>query len=164
MRVKGLAWLGIPAGDYAAAVRFFGETLGLEVAFDSGNTVELAAGNGDRIQLLRPGHRYFGFYRSHGARTVPLLEVDVLDQASAELAGGGAELLGGPESDGTWTWPTFRVPEGNIRSLGARMALVERARYAEADVHPEGRRCINIYIDRLRVDHNLAANDAKSAK
>jgi hypothetical protein len=30
-------------------VRFFGETLGLEVAFDEGNTVELAAGNGDRI-------------------------------------------------------------------------------------------------------------------
>lgn len=26
MRVKGLVWLGIPADDYAAAVRFFGET------------------------------------------------------------------------------------------------------------------------------------------
>ena len=31
----------------------------------------------------------------HGARIVPLLEVDDLDQASAELARGGAELLGG---------------------------------------------------------------------
>jgi len=119
---KGLVWLGMPAGAYAAAVRFFGETLGLEVAFDAGNTVELAAGNGDRIQPFGPGHRYFGFYRSHGARTVPLLEVDVLDQASAELAGGGAELLGGRESDGTWTWLTFRAPDGNIHSLGARMA------------------------------------------
>jgi hypothetical protein len=49
---KGLAWLGIPGGDYAAAVRFFGETLGLELAFDTGNTVELAARNGDRIQLF----------------------------------------------------------------------------------------------------------------
>jgi hypothetical protein len=28
MRVKDLAWLGIPAGAYAAAVRFFGETPG----------------------------------------------------------------------------------------------------------------------------------------
>ena len=52
MRVKGLVWLGMPAGDYAAAVRFFGETLGLEVAFDSGNILELAAGNGDRIQAI----------------------------------------------------------------------------------------------------------------
>jgi catechol 2,3-dioxygenase-like lactoylglutathione lyase family enzyme len=81
MRVKGLAWLGIPARDYAAAVRFFGETLDLEVAFDAGNTVELTAGNDDRIQLFGPGHRYFEFYRSHGDSTVPLLEVDDLDQA-----------------------------------------------------------------------------------
>ena len=47
--------------------------------------MELAAGNGDRIQLFGPGHRYFEFYRSHGASIVPLLEVDDLDQASAEL-------------------------------------------------------------------------------
>ena len=92
------------------------------MAFDAGNTVELAAGNGDRIQLFGPGHRYFEFYRSHGASIVPLLEVDDLDQASAELARGGAELLGEPESDGTWTWLTFRAPDGNIHSLGARMA------------------------------------------
>ena len=90
MRVKGLVWLGIPAGDYAAAVRFFAQTLGLEVAFDDGNTVELAAGNGDRIQLFGPGRRYFEFCRSHGASIVPLLEVDDLDQASAELVRGGA--------------------------------------------------------------------------
>lgn len=122
MRVKGLVWLGIPAGDYAAAVRFFGETLGLEVAFDEGNTVELAAGNGDRIQLFGPGHRYFEFFRGQGARIVPLLEVDDLDQARAELLRGGAELLGGPESDGAWAWLTFRAPDGNTYSLGARTA------------------------------------------
>jgi predicted enzyme related to lactoylglutathione lyase len=122
MRVKGLVWLGIPAGDYAAAVRFFGTTLGLEVAFDEGNTVELAAGNGDRIQIFGPGHRYFEFYRRQGASIVPLLEVEDLDQASAELVRGGAELLGEPESDGTWTWLAFRAPDGNIHSLGARLA------------------------------------------
>ena len=71
---------------------------------------------------IRPGHRYFEFCRSHGASIVGLLEVDDLDQASAELARGGAELLGEPESDGTWTWLTFRAPDGNIHSLGARMA------------------------------------------
>jgi hypothetical protein len=38
--------------------------------------MELAAGNDDRIQLFGPGHRSFEFYRSHGASTVPLLEVD----------------------------------------------------------------------------------------
>jgi hypothetical protein len=48
--------------------------------------------------------------------------VDDLDQASAELARGGADVLGGRESDGTWTWLSFRMPDGNIHSLGARMA------------------------------------------
>ena len=80
MRVKGLAWLGIPPPGTTRPVRFFGETLGLEVAFDAGNTVELTAGNGDKIQLFGPGQRYFEFYRSHGDSIVPLLEVDDLDQ------------------------------------------------------------------------------------
>ena len=84
--------------------------------------MELTAGNGDRIQLFGPGHRYFEFCRSHGASIVPLLEVDDLDQASAELVRGGAELLGELESDGTWTWLTYRAPDGNIHSLGARTA------------------------------------------
>ena len=48
MGVKGLAWAGIPAGDFAARPDF-GEALGLEFAFDAGNTVELTAGNADRI-------------------------------------------------------------------------------------------------------------------
>ena len=80
MRGKGLAWPGIPAGDYAAGP-VLGETLDLEVAFDAANTAELTAGNGDRIQLFGPGQRYFEFYRSHGDSTVPLLKADDLDQA-----------------------------------------------------------------------------------
>ena len=99
--------------------------------------MKLTAGNGHRIQLPGPGHRSFEFYRSHGASTVPLLEMDDPDQARPSLARGGAGLLGGPESDGTWTWLTFRAPDGNIHSPGARMAqpagkktLVERARHA----------------------------------
>jgi hypothetical protein len=45
-----------------------------------------------------------------------------VDQARAELVRSDAELLGGPESDGAWTWLTFRAPDENIRSLGARTA------------------------------------------
>ena len=61
-------------------------------AFDAWNTVELAAGNDDRIQLFGPGHRYFELYRSHGVSIVPLLEMDDLDQASTELPRGGADF------------------------------------------------------------------------
>jgi len=120
MRIKGLVWLGIPADNYGAVVQFFTQTLGFEVAFDDAGTVELTAENDDRVQLFGPGHRYFEFYRSRGASIVPLFEVDDLDQARDELAGGGAEIVGEPESDGVWTWLTFRAPDGNIHSLGAR--------------------------------------------
>jgi hypothetical protein len=41
MRVKGLVWLGIPVDDYASAVRLFAESLGLDVAFDEANSMEL---------------------------------------------------------------------------------------------------------------------------
>jgi len=81
MRIKGLVWLGIAAGDYATAVQFFTQTLGLEVAFEEAGTVELSAENDDRIQLFGPGHRYFEFYRSRGAGMVALFEVANLDQA-----------------------------------------------------------------------------------
>jgi hypothetical protein len=87
-----------------------------------GTPWNLPPGNGDRIQLLGPGHRYFEFYRRHGDSTVPLLDVDDLDQARPSRPRGGAELPGEPESDGTWTWLTFRAPDGNIHSLGARIA------------------------------------------
>lgn len=120
MKVKALVWLGIPADDYGSTIRFFAQTLGLEVAFDEDRTMELAAGNGDKVQVFAPGHRYFEFYRGHSARIVPLFEVDDLDQAPAELARSGTEILGEPESDGVWTWLTFRGPDGNIHSLGAR--------------------------------------------
>jgi predicted enzyme related to lactoylglutathione lyase len=120
MRIKGIVWLGIPTDEYAAAAQFFTQTLGLEVAFDEAGTMELAAENDDRFQLFGPGHRYFEFYRGRGARIVPLFEVDNLDQARDELARGGTEIVGDPESDGVWTWLTFRAPDGNIHSLGAR--------------------------------------------
>jgi predicted enzyme related to lactoylglutathione lyase len=120
MRVKALVWLGIPVDDCAGAGAFFARTLGLEVAFDEPDTVELAAANDDRIQLFGPGHRYFELFRSHGAAVVPLFEVEDLDQARAELMRSGAEIVAGPESNAVWTWLTFRGPGGNIYSRGAR--------------------------------------------
>ena len=70
--------------------------------------------------MTAPGRSGIWAWRS--TRIVPQLEVDDLNQASAELACGGAELLGQPESDGTWTWLTFRALDGNIHRLGASIA------------------------------------------
>jgi hypothetical protein len=57
------------------------------VAVDERNTVEPAAGNGNKIQRSGPGHRHFDFCRGQGARIVPPLKVDP-DQAGAEPARG----------------------------------------------------------------------------
>lgn len=70
MRVKVWPGWASPPGT-TRPVRFFGETLGLEVAFDAGNTVELTAGNGDRIRLFGPGHRYFGSAPASGGLCLP---------------------------------------------------------------------------------------------
>jgi hypothetical protein len=103
----------LPAGTLPA---------GAHVAFDEGDTVKLSTENGDRVQLFSPGHRYFGLYRNQAARIVPLFEVDNLEEAHAELIRAGAEIIGEPEADGVWTWLTFRGPDGNLHSLGARRA------------------------------------------
>ena len=60
----------------------------------------------------------FQFCRSQGV--VPLLEVDDLDQARAELVRDGAELLGRPESDGAWAWLTFRCGCYAVTGRGSR--------------------------------------------
>ena len=121
MRAKGLAWLGIPAGDYAA-----------------GPVLRRDPGPGSCLRCRE--HR--GTYRRERRQDPatrprpPLLRVLPKPRrqhrpatrggrpgsGAAALARGGAELLGEPESDGTWTWLTFRAPDGNIHSLGARMA------------------------------------------
>jgi hypothetical protein len=49
-----------------------------------------------------------------------LFEVEDLDQARAELAGSGVEILGEPESDQAWRWLMFRGPDGNLQPIGAR--------------------------------------------
>jgi hypothetical protein len=105
------------------------------VAFDEGNIVESAAGNGNKIQRLGPGNRHFDFCRGQGAPIVQPLELDLIKRAPSWP--GSDELPGEPEPDDAWTWLTFRAPNGNIHGPGARIAQLpgkkiplERARYA----------------------------------
>ena len=122
MRVKGLAWLGIPAGDYAATIRFFGETLNLEVAFDAGEHRGTYRRERRQDPAIRPRPPLLRVLPQPRRQHHPAARGGRPGSGEAELARGGAELLGEPESDGTWTWLTFRAPDGNIHSLGARMA------------------------------------------
>jgi hypothetical protein len=84
--------------------------------------VELTAGNGDRIQLFGPGHRSFEFYRSHGDSIVPLLEVDDLDQARPSWPAAAPSYSASRSQTAPGPGFTFRAPDGNTHSLGARIA------------------------------------------
>ena len=80
MRVTGLAWLGIPAGDYAAGPVLRRDP-GPRSCLRYGTPWNLPPGTATGSKLVGAGRRYFEFYRSHGDSTVPRLEVDDLDQA-----------------------------------------------------------------------------------
>ena len=84
--------------------------------------MELTAGNDDRIQLFGSGHRYFEFYRSHGDSTVPLLEVDDLDQTKPSWPAAAPSYSASRSQTAPRPRLTFRAPHGNIHSLAARMA------------------------------------------
>jgi len=84
--------------------------------------VELTAGNDDRIQVFGRGHRSFEFYRSHGDSTVPLPEVDDLDQARPSWPAAAPSYSASRSQTAPGPGFTFRAPDGNIHSLGARMA------------------------------------------
>ena len=51
-------------------VRFFRQTLGMDVAFDEAGTMELFVDNDDRIQVSGPGHHYFQVYQERDASIV----------------------------------------------------------------------------------------------
>ena len=119
MRVRRLAWLGVPTAEYDATVAFFERVLGLRVEFRSETSTELSTETDDRVQVFAPGDRYSEVF---GGRPVGLFEVDDVRSAARELDEAGVELLGELESDGRWTWINVRGPDGNVYELGSREA------------------------------------------
>ena len=104
------------------------------MAFE-GNTVEPAAGNGNKIQQFGPGHHHVDFRRGQGARIVQTLKVD-LDQAGAELArvtsypasrSQTAPGTGSP-SGAQWEHPRPGRPHG---AAARQEDPLERARYGQ---------------------------------
>jgi catechol 2,3-dioxygenase-like lactoylglutathione lyase family enzyme len=120
MKLLGIRWLGIRAEPYEEMVDFLRETLGLEVAFEEEKTTELLLPDGNRIQVVGPGHRYYDLFGRHAAGPVPLFEVDDLEEARRQLEGAGIEILGSTERDSNWEWLNFRAPDGNLYELAQR--------------------------------------------
>jgi catechol 2,3-dioxygenase-like lactoylglutathione lyase family enzyme len=115
MKVRRLCWVGVPAREYDAMLRFLRDVLGLPTVFEQETTAELELENGDRLQVFGPGHRYFERFQA----PVPLFEVDDVHAARAELEQAGCEV-GSIEADDEWEWVDFRAPDGNLYELASR--------------------------------------------
>ena len=120
MRVRRIAWLGVPTDAYEATVWFFRDVLGLRPAFEEPATRELTLPNDDRVQVFGPGHRYRDFYAEHAGGPVVLFEVDDLQDARAELEAAGIELVGPADADGGWSWIHARGPDGHLYAFASR--------------------------------------------
>ena len=115
-----MRWIGVRTDRYEAMVGFLRDVLGLGVSFQEPTTVELSTTEDDRIQVMAPGDRYYDFFAEHASGPVPLLEVDDVHAARAELEAAGVELIGSTERDSDWEWIHVRAPDGNLYELASR--------------------------------------------
>jgi predicted enzyme related to lactoylglutathione lyase len=118
VRVRRLAWLGVPTTEYHATVAFFQQVLGLKIELRTETSTELSTELDDRVQVFAPDDPY---YDRFGGRPVALFEVEDVRSALRELEQTGVELLGDLESDGRWTWINVRGPDGNVYELASRL-------------------------------------------
>jgi catechol 2,3-dioxygenase-like lactoylglutathione lyase family enzyme len=113
------AFSGFSTNDIAAAHKFYGETLGLEVSADNGMLMLHLAGGGQVIVYPKPNHRPATF-------TVLNFPVASVDKAVDELTAAGVKMAiyEGLEQDAkgivrgmgpTIAW--FEDPAGNILSV-----------------------------------------------
>jgi catechol 2,3-dioxygenase-like lactoylglutathione lyase family enzyme len=120
VKVLNVRWVGVATREYEAMFDFLHRVLGLEVAFAEETTAEFATAEGDTVQIMAPGDRYFGLFSEQARGPVPLFEVDDVHTARAELAQAGVELVGPPGRDEHWDWINLRAPDGNLYELASR--------------------------------------------
>ncbi|HWD80810.1 MAG TPA: VOC family protein [Kribbella sp.] len=123
MKVLKLRWVGMATRDYQAMFEFLHGVLGLEVVFAEDTTAEFSTAEGDTVQIMAPGDRFFEFFAQNAGGPVPLFEVDDVHSATQELRQAGVELVGLPGRDERWEWINFRAPDGNLYELASRRAV-----------------------------------------
>ena len=113
-------WIGVATRDYQEMFEFLHGVLGLDLVFAEETTAEFSTADGDTVQIMAPGHRFFGFFDEYAGGPVPLFEVDDVHAATEELRRRGIELVGPPGADEKWEWINVRAPDGNLYELAGR--------------------------------------------
>jgi catechol 2,3-dioxygenase-like lactoylglutathione lyase family enzyme len=121
VNVRNLRWVGIQTDHYEAMVSFFRDVLGLRTNFEEPTTIEFETSEGDEVQVMAPGDRYYEFFREHATGPVPLFEVDDVASARRELESAGIVVIGPSERDSNWEWIHVRAPDGNLYEFASRL-------------------------------------------
>ena len=122
MKVKGIRWLGVGTPDVIRMRSFAVDVLGMRVVGqDTEEFVELAMGDGAKLELFGSAEAADGPWMFERNPVVAGFLVDDIESARAELAREpGVELLGELRvmPDG-YAWQHFRAPDGHVYELTA---------------------------------------------
>jgi hypothetical protein len=122
VEVKGIRWLGVGTEKVSLMRSFATELLGLRVVGeDTEDFVELATGDGTKLELFGPSARADSPWLFESNPVVAGFLVDDIEAARDELARTpNVELLGELHvlPDG-YAWQHFRAPDGNVYELTA---------------------------------------------
>ena len=121
MEVRNVRWVGIRTDRYEAMVGFLRDVLGLRVNFEETTTIEFTTSEGDEVQVMAPGHRYYEFFGEEAHRPFPLFEVDDVHAARRELEAVDIDVVGSTERDSRWEWIHVRAPDGNLYEFASRL-------------------------------------------
>jgi catechol 2,3-dioxygenase-like lactoylglutathione lyase family enzyme len=122
VKVKGVRWIGVGTTSVTAMRSFAVEVLGMRlVGKDTEEFVELAMGDGAKLELFGSGAVADGPWLFEANPVVAGFLVDDIEAARAELGRTpGVELLGDLRvmPDG-YAWQHFRAPDGHVYELTA---------------------------------------------
>jgi catechol 2,3-dioxygenase-like lactoylglutathione lyase family enzyme len=122
VEVKGIRWLGVGTEKVSLMRSFATELLGLRVVGeDTEHFVELATGDGTKLELFGPSARADSPWLFESNGVVAGFLVDDIEAARDELAlAPNVELLGELHvlPDG-YAWQHFRAPDGHVYELTA---------------------------------------------
>lgn len=115
--IQGIEHTAIASPDPQRLARWYVETLGFEIRYNSGRTVFLQAPDGSMIEMITAeGERPMTTRKTPGLRHLALAVGD-FDAACARLQAAGVTFLEPPsESQGTRV-AFFQDPEGNFLHL-----------------------------------------------
>ncbi len=121
MNIAGIPWTGLRGANFDQMIRFFAETLGLELAHrnDRLQAASFRLPAGQIIEILGPANPHY----DHHEHPVIGFQVDDIRSARAELEASGVEFSTEIESWRGELWSYFRGPEGHLYELVQRSGL-----------------------------------------